>query len=145
MAGQRIQKVETDVDKLITYLKDNGKSELKSVAKKLGVEEQVLQSWVDFLVEEKVLGVEYSLTKPYIFLISPKKEKEMKGLEDYKKEFKHKSDKKIPEKTAYLWRNHVLEELETKRNFFYDEARKRGFTDIDSLWDEYVKKVEDLG
>ncbi len=144
MAEQRIQNLETDVDKLMEYLKEHGKSDLKKVARDLGVEESVIQSWVDFLVEEKVLGVEYSLTKPYIFLLKTKKTKHPKKLDEYKKEFKYKADKKVPEKTAYLWKSHVMEVLERKKDFFYDEARRRGFADIDSLWDEYKKKVGEV-
>ncbi len=145
MADQKIQEVETDVDKLVNYLKDKGKTELKKVAKELGIQESVLQTWVDFLVEENVLGVEYSLTKPYVFLNDKNKKKGLQGLEDYKKEFKVKADKKVPEKTAYLWRSHIQEALENKKEFFIDEAKKRGLSDIDSLWEEYKKKVGDIG
>jgi len=50
-------RVETGVDRLLEFLKGKNKMPLKEVAKNLDVSENILQLWVDFLVEERILGV----------------------------------------------------------------------------------------
>ena len=44
-------------------------------------------------------------------------------------------------KVGALWKNHVLASLESKRNYFFDEARKRAFSDINPLWNQYKADV----
>ena len=51
-------------------------------------------------------------------------------------------EKQIPDvKAAALWKNHVFNLLEKRTAFFYDEARKRGMADIDTLWKDYKTEV----
>ena len=137
--------VRTGVDDLMTFLEGKEKVPLLDVASALSVKPETLQSWVDFLVEEGIVGIEYKFTKPFIYLNRGVKEstKVIKEGElswsTYREAFLAKArGKRIPEeKAAALWRNHVLVELERKRQFFFDEARKRVLADPDALWNEY--------
>lgn len=141
--------ITTGVDQLIAYLKGKEKAPLLETAKALGVSVETLQSWVDFLVEEGILGIEYQFTKPYIYL---NKEEEEKGTivddeelswDAFHQAFLDKAaEKEIPPlKAATLWKNYALQKVEEKKEFFYDEARKRGFSQIDELWKTYKTEV----
>ena len=50
--------VRTGVDDLLELLKKVDKINLADAAQKLGISSTLLQSWVDFLVEEEILGIE---------------------------------------------------------------------------------------
>jgi len=141
--------IKTGVDDLITYLEGKEKVPLLDAAATLGVKVETVQSWVDFLVEEGILGIEYKFTKPFIYLNRSNKEKakiigeEELTWETYHHAFLEKArEKKIPDvKGAALWKNHVLVSLEAKKPFFYDEGRKRQLTTIDAAWSDYKTGV----
>lgn len=152
MIEQESKSVETGVDRLVHFLKDKGKVELKEVAISLNVPESVLQRWVDFLVEEKIIGLEYNFTKPLVYLIQKTETTDedraisRKDFLDYKKGFKERAQKSsVPvDKTDYVWRNHILQRLELMKKLFYMEAGKRGLKNIDNLWLEYKKRATEM-
>lgn len=141
--------ITTSVDTLIELLKKVDKIELSKAASDLSLPISVVQSWVDFLVEEKLLGLEYKFTTPYIYLNKEEiKKKEAIVTEDvsidnFKEAFNKKaSDKQISITQARdLWKNHLLQKFERKRDFFFREARKRGFFNSEQLWIEYKNKL----
>ncbi len=152
MIEQEFKSVETGVDRLVRFLKDKGKVELKEVAISLNVPESVLQRWVDFLVEEKIIGLEYNFTKPLVYLIqktettAEDKAISRKDFLDYKKGFQEFAKKKsVPtDKTDFVWKNHLVQRLELMKKLFYIEAGKRGLKNADSLWNEYKKRVMEM-
>ncbi len=141
--------IKTDVDRLIALLHGKEKVLLTEAAEELGVPVETVQSWVDFLVEEGVIGIEYKFTNPYIYLNNPSgkkamvKHEEELGWDSFHQAFLEKAhEKQIPElKAAALWKSHVLTILNQKKAFFFDEARKRGLANIERLWEEYQKEV----
>lgn len=142
--------VKTGVDELLELLKDNNKLPLVDAAKKLNVAADVVQAWVDFLVEERILGIEYKFTTPYIYLNKPldtlRKVYDELGPIDlmlFKNQFWGKAKKNnIPEtRIADLWRNHLLQELELKKKYFFYEAQTRKIINIESVWAEYQKNI----
>ena len=141
--------VKTGVDDLITFLQGQEHVSLFDAAKELNVEPETLQSWVDFLVEEGIVGIEYKFTKPFIYLNRPADEKativreEALTWDAYHQTFLEKAvEKKIPDlKAASLWKQHVLQTLEERRQFFLDEARKRDLPDGEALWEKYRTEV----
>ncbi len=145
--GEKV--VTTGVDQLIGLLEKQEKLSLLDAAAMLKVSVDTLQNWVDFLVEEGVLGIEYKFTKPYIYLNKSEEggAKKIGGeelsWETYHKAFLEKAEQKRipPLQAASLWKKHVLTSLEEKRNFFFDEARKRGITNPENEWQEYKTKV----
>ncbi len=138
--------ITTTVDSLIDLLQTVDKIELEKAAKQLDLPVSVVQSWVDFLVEEKMLGLEYKFTTPYIYLnkkteikATVEEKEQDKSLEEFKQDFEQRAeDNKISKnKSGALWQNHLLEKLDKKKDFFFQEARKRGFFNPEDLWREY--------
>ncbi len=146
--------VKTGVDDLLELLASSPKIALSEAAAKLHVPIDVLQAWTDFLVEESIIGVEYRFTTPYIYLNKPiemhqqkkdaeKDVEEPMTLDAFKKEFWGKARaKNLPEDHIdILWKNHVEQELERKKKYFFFEANNRQLVKIDELWDEYKKNL----
>ena len=142
--------VKTDVDSLLELLKQNEKLSMSDAAKKLGLKEDTVKMWVDFLVEEKVVGVEYKFTKPYIYLNKPKEEKKGRiikeqeiGLDNFKQDFKQRAEKSniSQQQASFLWKDHILNQLELEKPFFYREAKKRGLKHIEHLWEAYRREL----
>ena len=83
--------VRTKVDELIELLKHVEQISLPEASSRLGIAQDVLQQWVDFLVEEKMVGVEYKFTTPYLYYAGPKEEKvenlDILSIDDFKDEF----------------------------------------------------------
>ena len=145
--------IKTGVDELLDMLKRSSKIPLSEVAKGLDVSIDVAQAWVDFLVEEGIVGIEYKFTTPFIYLNKPLEENvpiEVSSQEDlkinilyFKKQFWDKAQKNnIPQsKIEMLWKNHLLQELELKYKYFIFEAQRRKIHDIDLLWKEYQNNL----
>jgi len=142
--------IRTGVDELLDLLRKIDKITLSDAAKKLSISSSLLQSWVDFLVEEEILGIEYKFTKPIIYLNRPAEEKKARikeeaeiGLESYKQDFKLRAtEKSIPvEKISFLWKDHAKEALSRRKEFFFREAKKRNLANIDNLWRIYNEKI----
>ena len=149
--------ITTGVDALLELLKKTDKLPLFEAANQLRIPVDTLQSWVDFLVEERIVGIEYKFTKPYIYLNKeqPKKTKKstLPQLKEVKKEYLARAKQKmIPEeKIPSLWGSHVHQELNALEPFFIEQAQKKGVTDTHErkrLWKEYstriLAKIDDL-
>ncbi len=117
--------IETGVDKLIALLKVNGQLEISEVSKRLNFPSDVVQNWVDFLVEEKIIGIEYNLTKPLIYLVvAEKKEGDIRIEDDfkgYKEGFQESLKRKSfeDEKVEFEWKSHILSRLDLMKQFFF--------------------------
>jgi hypothetical protein len=147
--------IETGVDDLLKVVRERKKISIAEAAKLIKMPLQTVQKWVDFLVEEKILGVEYKFTVPHIYVnreesvISKEKAEELYlDLQNYKDTFiKRAQSNSIPaEKIMELWRNHLMNELEFKKTYFINEAKKRNFKDVEveALWDEYKSTLMTL-
>ena len=138
--------IETGVDKLVRFLKGKGNVPVKEVAEEIGVTIKTIEQWATFLMEEKIVGIDYKFTTPYIYLIEEKgKEPEYNNLNEYKKQFSQiKKGNLSDQHIEYHWNNHLMDILDSKRDFFYREAMKRGLKNIDQLWNEYKAKVTNL-
>jgi len=141
--------IKTGVDELLDLLKYSSKIPLSEAAKKLNVSLDVIQAWVDFLVEESIIGIEYKFTTPYIYLnkaLEQKSTESEQAIDDssvdifyFKKLFWEKAKKNnIPaSKIDLLWKNHLLQELELKKKYFFFEAQTRKIRDIEEVWKTY--------
>jgi predicted ArsR family transcriptional regulator len=109
--------IRTNADDIIEIVKERGKTSVEEIAKILKVPMQTVQSLIDFLVEEKILGVEYKFTTPYVYISKT---------EDQKPTF---------------FRSKELSTNDTKR-MFYEKAKKRNLseTQIDKLWEKYLRE-----
>ena len=137
--------IETGVDSLLALLREKDRISIDEAAKILKTPSKAVQSWVDFLVEERILGLEYKFTKPYIYLNKAKQKttttKQTNNAKDiiaFKKEFMERAENKSlpPEKMKGLWNEHLNKALAAKKQYFMIEAKKREL-DPARTWQKY--------
>ena len=138
--------LKTSADDLYELVKSKKKISIEDAAKILKMPMATVHALVDFLVEEKVFGIEYKFTTPYIYISQeyPKKitaagfSKRMMS----KEEFFEKA-KKINvsfEEINELWGKYIGENLKLIKDEFYFKAQLRKFTkeETDKLWEKYL-------
>ena len=145
-----MEQVQTGVDSLMQLVKKETKISLKEAANKLSVPETTVQAWVDFLVEDHILGIEYKFTTPYIYVHDEKRLDEVQhtsnqqySLKDYKNGFITKArNKDIPEERIEpLWREHLQHIIKQQKNFFLRECERRGVSNSEKLYEQYMEKI----
>ncbi|MGC8929394.1 MAG: hypothetical protein ACP5OZ_02610, partial [Candidatus Woesearchaeota archaeon] len=156
--------IETEVDKLLELLKERKKVSISEAAKKLGLDNKTIEEWADFLEEEGVIKIEYTLTTPVLVLKEinedqiKNKEKELnlkksillgksenlaKNIEkneQYFKELKAEFDKI----KKYLGKDADNIQKELKEIEEYNNLKKRSYEEINKQKKEYEKKIEEL-
>ena len=70
--------LKTIADELLELVKKSGKISVEDIAKKFNVPLSTVQSLVDFLVEEKVFGIEYNFTTPFVYMYKEGAEHKLK-------------------------------------------------------------------
>jgi|SRR3989338_4778294 len=145
----------TSADELYNLVMSKKKISVEDTSKILKLPMDIVQSLVDFLVEEKIFGIEYKFTTPYIYIsqekgkkvhpqISVPREKEEKLIT--KEEFYQKAGNwNIPaEKIGQLWKKYVSENISYIRGVFYKKAESRDIPKekIDILWQKYLPKLQ---
>lgn len=134
--------VRTGVDDLVELLKQKKRISLDQAAKVLKVKLALLQDWVDFLVEEEIVGIEYEFLTPYIFMLKS----ENTQLET-KEAFVQKARQKNipPEKIALLWKKYVLENKDSIKRLFVKKAEDKGLTPskIEETWLTYYRRLQE--
>ncbi|MFH1505519.1 MAG: hypothetical protein ABIE94_00840 [archaeon] len=113
-------KIQTGVDKLVELVNDRKRIALDKAAKELGVSTVVVQEWADFLEEEGIISIEYSLSK--VYLVEKKLTK--KEVQKKAKEYSTKKDvfvrkvesslRALDRDTAYF--DNVKKEFETVKS-----------------------------
>lgn len=139
--------LKTSVDDLYDLVKLRKKISVEEAAKILKISPDVVQSLVDFLVEEKIFGMEYKFTTPYVYL-SQKDEskidlqKKLGKKVVSKDEFFQKASKwNMPsEKVNELWKRYVKENFNSIKEDFYIKANAKNIPkeEIDKLWKKYL-------
>ena len=135
--------VETDVDMLVSLVEQKGTISIEQAAKTLKVQTEVLQRWIDFLVEEGVLGIEYKFVTPYLYFNKPlrKHSSEEEIRVEEKKDFFSKAKKDGIDEHIIKdrWQNYLMKNLSSYRKVFVIKAKEKGLSEgrIDSLWEEY--------
>ncbi|MBI2558937.1 hypothetical protein HYW20_06460 [Candidatus Woesearchaeota archaeon] len=138
----------TDADELLDIVKRSRKISVEEAAKKLKMPLASVQALVDFLVEERVFGIEYKFTTPYVYLykdsIGQIKIREKGFMEDLitKEQFYKKAkEKKIPyEYIEGIWRKYLQENLVSIREEFFGKSREKKVPEgaIQELWNKYL-------
>ena len=140
--------LKTVADELVELVKKSKKISVEEAAKKLKMPLATIQSLVDFLVEEKIFGIEYKFTTPYIYLYKEEiknakiKDKSFtKGLIT-KEQFYHKAkEKRVPyEYIEGLWRKYLQQNLTHIREEFLRKAKEKNIAEdkTEKLWDKYL-------
>ncbi len=138
----------TDADELLELVKKSKKLSVDEAAKKLKIPVSIIQALVDFLVEERIFGIEYKFTTPYIYLY---KEgiKEAKGREKSfakelvtKEQFYEKAKaRNVPhEFIEGLWRKYLQQNLVGLREEFLKKIKEKKVPEekIEELWSRYL-------
>jgi hypothetical protein len=142
--------IQTGVDKLINLLNQEDKISIADAAKKIGILPKILQTWVDFLVEEKVINIEYKFTQPYIYLNrSEEDQKQAKtkfSIQTMKKEFFGRAKKKnFPENQIKpLWDRKLKNEIRKQKEYFYRYAKIKKLENLEELWEDFSNKIKKL-
>lgn len=137
----------TDVDDFIELVRKNGKMTLSEAAKTLKLTEKTIEAWTDFLVEEKILGVEYKFTTAYVYMCSEEQKRTEAGFSDFdtKEEFYEKAKKKnIPDyQIKVLWIKYISQNEEKIKAYFYSRCKDRGLSDdkTEELWKKYYRHL----
>lgn len=139
--------LKTDVDSFINLVKNQGRITINDAARKLGINESVVEAWADFLVEERILGIEYKFTTPYIFMNYAEKENNTytySGFETKQEFFRKAEKRKIPQyHIVVLWAKYLSANKDKIRNAFFDKAKLKGIPEekIYSLWTKYYEQL----
>lgn len=138
----------TIADEFLELVKKSNRISVEEAAKKLKMPLPTMQELVDFLVEEKVFGIEYKFTTPYIYLykegIKEAKGKERSFTQELitKEQFYEKAKgKKVPyEHIEGLWRKYLQQNLARMREEFLRKAREKKVAEekIEELWKKYL-------
>ena len=138
----------TVADELLELVRKSKKISVEEAAKKLRMPIASVQALVDFLVEEKVFGIEYKFTTPYIYLykegIKEAKQKEISFAEGLttKEQFYDKAKaKKVPhEHIGGMWRKYLQQNLARIREEFLRKSRQKKISEekLEELWKKYL-------
>lgn len=124
---------------MLKILETKGKLQMSDLAKELDTSMALVENWIKFLVEERIVGIEYKFTTPYIYKIDKNTNKVPKAKvveKSLAKETNNSFNKK-----PLRWDEGVEKILLAKKDFFYSEASTRGLEDKDNLWEMYKKRV----
>ena len=138
----------TVADELLELVKKSEKISVEDAAKKLKMPIPTVQALVDFLVEEKIFGIEYKFTTPYVYLykegVKAGKGKGKSFTDELvtKEQFYEKAKKRsIPyEHIEGLWRKYLQQNLSYIREEFLRKSREKKIPEdkIEELWDKYL-------
>jgi predicted ArsR family transcriptional regulator len=141
--------LKTSADDLYELVRSRKKISVEDAAKMLKLPLNTVHALVDFLVEEKIFGLEYKFTTPYIYISEDHPGKKLKFEKSAEKAFTTKEEffakakaKSIPfEKIGDLWNKYLATNLQAIKEDFYRKARdkKAPEASIDQLWEKYMK------
>ena len=140
--------IRTVADELFELVKKRSKISVEDASKQLKIPIATIQALVDFLVEEKVFGIEYKFTTPYIYLykegVKQSKGKEKSFAKELvtKEQFYEKAkEKNMPyENIQGLWRKYLQENISRMREEFLRKAKEKKVPEekIEELWKKYL-------
>ena len=138
----------TVADELLELVKRHKKISVEDAAKKLKIPLSTIQALVDFLVEERIFGIEYKFTTPFVYLYK-EGVKGVKGTDKSftselitKEQFYEKAKgKNVPyEYIEGMWRKYLQQNLVHIRDEFLRKAREKKVPEekIEELWKRYL-------
>ena len=141
--------LKTSADELFDLVKKRQKISVEEAAKLLRLPQMTVQSLVDFLVEEKIFGLEYKFTTPFIYLgkeelgkkAVSKKASFIAKLATKEGFYERSKSRNIPhEKIESLWRKYLNQNLHNIKDEFYQKAKSKNVSKekIDALWKKYI-------
>ena len=148
MLEANVSVIRTIADELFELVKKRGKISVEDASKQLRIPIATIQALADFLVEEKVFGIEYKFTTPYVYLYkegarqSRGKEKSFARELITKEQFYEKAkEKNMPyEDIQGLWRRYLQENISHMHEEFLRKAKEKKVPEekIEELWKKYL-------
>lgn len=146
--------LKTSADDLYELVKSRKKISVDQAAKLIRVPINTVHALVDFLVEEKIFGIEYKFTTPYVYII----EERPNGILSFQRSFtknesiitkeeffeKAKNLNISFDKIYELWNKYIKENMDAIKEEFYIKAESRGMSreNIDMLWKKYLSYLQ---
>jgi predicted ArsR family transcriptional regulator len=133
----------TSADDLVEVVRRHKKLSVDDLAKMLRIPVQSVQAIIDFLVEEKVLGIEYKFTTPYVYLNEGKQQAHTQGNGAVsREEFQRKAREKgvVEDEIGPLWKRYLAQNLPQIRQAFMTKAYAQGASaeKAEELWQKYL-------
>jgi DNA-binding transcriptional regulator YhcF (GntR family) len=133
----------TSADDMVEIIKRHKKMSVDDLAKMLRISAQSVQAMVDFLVEEKVLDIEYKFTTPYVYLNEGKPSAHQGAPGAFSKEefFNKAREKGVTEdEIIMLWKRYLASNLPQIRQDFMTKAYAKGASaeKAEELWQKYL-------
>ncbi|MBI2653911.1 hypothetical protein HYX02_03805 [Candidatus Woesearchaeota archaeon] len=138
----------TVADELVELVNISKKISVEEAAKKLKMSVDSVQALIDFLVEEKVFGLEYKFTTPYVYIYkegvqeTERKEKSFtEGLITKEQFYEKAKERNVPhEHIEGLWRRYLQQNLVQIRAEFLRKAKERNLPGekIEDIWNKYI-------
>jgi len=139
----------TDVDEFLDLIIQKERITLAEAAKLLNIPQTTIQAWTDFLVEEKIVGIEYKFTTPYVFMnaeVNDKNDFKNYMKFDTKEEFYGKAENRglNAGQIKLLWLKYINLNKGAMRKLFFDKAKERGISSekTELLWKKYLEFLE---
>ena len=135
----------TDVDDFLELVKEKKSISLIDAAKELNTPLETVQAWADFLVEEKIIGIEYKFTTPYVFIEDHKESQfSMSKLGfDTKEHFYEKARKRNIQENhiRILWVKYLNANKESMKQVFVEKGQAKGIPKekLPILWQKYYE------
>ena len=128
--------IRTTADELFDLVKRSGKVSVEDAAKQLKMPLATAQALVDFLVEERIFGIEYKFTTPYVYLhkgdakeARGREKSFTKGLVTKEQFYQKAREKNAPyQHIEGLWRKYLQQNLVHIRGEFLRKAREKKMT-----------------
>lgn len=130
-----IANITTAVDSLVKLVNNKGRISLESASKELGIPQNILNEWANFLDQENIIEIEYKFTTAY--LISRRNDKKEEAVIDYEmisrklevmeahlNKMEPKNDKKAKQKQYLLKQIKSLIERARKKKIMKEELEK---------------------
>ncbi|HLC49826.1 MAG TPA: hypothetical protein VJI97_00175 [Candidatus Nanoarchaeia archaeon] len=139
--------LKTIADELLEFVKKSGKVSVEDIAKKLKSPLSTVQSLVDFLVEEKIFGIEYKFTTPFVYLYREGAEnsiKEKSGTSELLTKdifYQRAKEKKLPyDQIEGLWRKYLQQNMGTIKEAFLKKSAERKISKekTEEMWQKYL-------
>ncbi|MBL7056003.1 hypothetical protein ISS07_03780 [Candidatus Woesearchaeota archaeon] len=138
----------TGADDLYKLVRSRKKISVEEAAKRLNIPDKTVHSLVDFFIEEKIFGIEYKFTTPYIYLSHEKTKKSSSSEGNFSKNlitkeqfFEKAKAKDISfDKIGKLWEKYLNENMSYIKDEFHTKARLRNISSqqMNNLWEKYL-------
>lgn len=150
--------LKTSADDFYELVKSRKKISIEEAAKILRMPIDVVQAVADFLVEERIFGIEYKFTTPYVYLnekgnhklhaqpIIPPPKLQSNSKLVTKEEFYNKASSwNMPQdKVDNLWKKYLSENMDSLKEAFFEKARSKNLPEekVNGLWEKYKSSLQ---